>query len=213
MNYVEKTGKTVDEAIQDALRELGTSIENVTYEVLEEGAKGFLGIGGRPAKVRVKLNFNPIRMAKDFIKEMTLLMGLAVEIDVKLEDKRMEIDLKGEDLGILIGKRGQTLDALQYLVSLTINKGEDEYINVIIDTGGYRAKRKEALETLAKGVAKKVKMTRRSITLEPMTPYERRVIHSILQEDRSITTYSQGKEPYRSIVVAPKSNKDKLQAL
>ena len=146
--------------------------------------------------------------AEDFLKDVFKAMDMVVEIKVteNKEEKTMDIELSGEDMGVLIGKRGQTLDSLQYLVSLVVNKYSDEYIRVKIDTENYRERRKETLENLARNIAYKVKRTRKTVSLEPMNPYERRVIHSALQNDRYVTTHSEGEEPYRRVVVTLKDN-------
>ena len=146
--------------------------------------------------------------ADDFLKDVFKAMDMVVEIKVteNKEEKTMDIELSGEDMGVLIGKRGQTLDSLQYLVSLVVNKYSDEYIRVKIDTENYRERRKETLENLARNIAYKVKRTRKTVSLEPMNPYERRVIHSALQNDRYVTTHSEGEEPYRRVVVTLKDN-------
>lgn len=146
--------------------------------------------------------------AEDFLKDVFKAMDMEVEIKVteNKEDKSLDIELLGDDMGVLIGKRGQTLDSLQYLVSLVVNKYSDEYIRVKIDTENYRERRKETLENLARNIAYKVKRTRKAVSLEPMNPYERRVIHSALQNDRYVTTHSEGEEPYRRVVVTLKDN-------
>ena len=146
--------------------------------------------------------------AEDFLKDVFKAMDMVVEIKVteNKEEKTMDIELSGEDMGVLIGKRGQTLDSLQYLVSLVVNKYSEEYIRVKIDTENYRERRKETLENLARNIAYKVKRTRKTVSLEPMNPYERRVIHSALQNDRYVTTHSEGEEPYRRVVVTLKDN-------
>ena len=131
---------------------------------------------------------------------------LVVNVDYNEAEKSMNIDLVGEDMGMLIGKRGQTLDSLQYLVSLVANKETEEYIRVKVDTENYRERRKATLENLAKNMAHKVKRIRRSVSLEPMNPYERRIIHAALQDDKYVTTHSEGDEPYRRVVIAPKKN-------
>ena len=146
--------------------------------------------------------------AEDFLKDVFKAMDMEVEIKVteNKEEKTLDIEMVGDDMGVLIGKRGQTLDSLQYLVSLVVNKYSDEYIRVKIDTENYRERRKETLENLAKNIAYKVKRTRKTVSLEPMNPYERRVIHSALQNDRYVTTHSEGEEPYRRVVVTLKDN-------
>ena len=146
--------------------------------------------------------------AEDFLKDVFKAMDMEVEIKVteNKEEKSLDIELAGEEMGVLIGKRGQTLDSLQYLVSLVVNKYSDEYVRVKIDTENYRERRKETLENLARNIAYKVKRTRKTVSLEPMNPYERRVIHSALQNDRYVTTHSEGEEPYRRVVVTLKDN-------
>lgn len=205
MEEIRKSAKTVEEAVAVALAELGATREEVDVTVIDEGSKGFLGMfGGKDAVVLVKKNFDPEREAETFLKEVFLSMGLIVQIKTELKEKHLFVDLTGEDMGILIGKRGQTLDALQYLVNLVVNKKSPYYISVMLDTENYRQRRKETLEGLAFNLAKKVKHTRRNVVLEPMNPYERRIIHSALQNDRFVTTYSEGEEPYRNVVITLK---------
>lgn len=145
-------------------------------------------------------------VSKKFLSDVFAAMGIAVEISAKYNDslRSLEVELSGDEMGVLIGKRGQTLDSLQYLISLVINKGTTEYIKVKVDTENYRQRRKETLENLAKNISYKVKRTRRPVSLEPMNPYERRIIHSALQNDRYVTTHSEGDEPFRRVVVTPK---------
>lgn len=144
--------------------------------------------------------------AKKFLGEVFDAMEMEVIVDAKYDDaeKALDVDMKGEEIGILIGKRGQTLDSLQYLVSLVVNRGQADYIRVKLDTENYRQRRKETLENLAKNIAYKVKRTKRPVSLEPMNPYERRIIHSALQNDRYVTTHSEGEEPFRRVVVSLK---------
>ena len=198
MEEIRKSAKTVDDAIAAALAGLGAAREEVDITVIDEGSKGFLGMfGSKDAVVLVKKNFNPEKEAETFLKEVFLSMGLIVKI------KHLYIDLTGDDMGILIGKRVQTLDALQYLVNLVVNKKSPYYISVMLDTENYRQRRKETLESLAFNLAKKVKHTKRNVVLEPMNPYERRIIHSALQADDRVSTHSEGEEPYRRVVVTP----------
>ena len=205
MDAIQKTGKTVDEAVALALGELGITKDEAEIEVIEEGSRGFLGMfGAKDAVVKVKKKFDPERTAKNFLKEMFIAMGLIVNVETKLKDRQLEIKISGDDMGIIIGKRGQTLDAVQYLVNLVVNKGTAPYISVPLDTENYRERRKETLETLAFNLAKKVKHTGKNVVLEPMNPYERRIIHSALQNDRYVTTYSEGDEPYRNVVITLK---------
>ena len=210
MDEIRKTAKTVEEAIAAALAELGVSREETDITVIDEGTKAFLGMfGGKDAVVLVKKNFQPKREAESFLREIFLTMGLIVKIKAEMKDKHLFVELTGDDMGILIGKRGQTLDALQYLVNLVVNKKSPYYISVMLDTENYRQRRRETLESLAFNLAKKVKHTRRNVVLEPMNPYERRIIHSALQNDRYVTTYSEGEEPYRNVVITLKRERDR----
>ena len=161
-----------------------------------------------PAPVKKEAVAGKEISAEDFLKDVFKAMDMVVDIKVteNREEKTMDIELSGEEMGVLIGKRGQTLDSLQYLVSLVVNKYSDDYIRVKIDTENYRERRKETLENLARNIAYKVKRTRKTVSLEPMNPYERRVIHSALQNDRYVTTHSEGEEPYRRVVVTLKDN-------
>lgn len=254
---IQKIAKTVNLAIDEALKELDTTIDKIEYTVLQEASKGFLGIGSKPAKVLVKLkedintsnnhnntentsvissintnqqekriprmvsedtfkqpskqenvkevNKNAPIIANNFLNQVFDNMNLSVEMDIKLTEKNdLLIELKSDDIGVIIGKRGQTLDSLQYLTNLVINKGEYAYMSVNIDTADYRERRKQTLEQLAINLAKKAKKTRRNVNLEPMNPYERRIIHGALQNDPTIKTYSEGDEPFRYVVISPK---------
>ena len=202
-NWIEVTAKTVEDAITDALIQLGSTRENVDFEVVEKETSGFLGLNKKPAKVRVALKETMQDKAVNFLEDVFKLMEIQSEITVDYveEEKTMNINIVGEDMGVLIGKRGQTLDSLQYLVSLVVNKESEDYIKVKLDTENYRERRKETLENLAKNIAYKVKKTRKSVSLEPMNPYERRIIHSALQADTNVSTHSEGEEPYRRVVV------------
>lgn len=209
MENIEISAKTVSEAITEACRKLGVTSDRLDYEVVDEGSSGFLGIGSKPAIIKAWVKEEDISVedkAKKFLNDVFAAMNMTVVVNVKYDEteKEMDIDLSGDDMGVLIGKRGQTLDSLQYLVSLVVNKEVENYIRVKIDTENYRERRKETLENLAKNIAYKVKRTRRSVSLEPMNPYERRIIHSALQNDRYVTTYSEGEEPFRKVVVALK---------
>ena len=205
MDTIQRKGKTVEEAVNEAFKELKISREDAEIEVIEEGSKGFLGVfGAKEAVVNVKKKFDPEKTAKVFLKEMFIAMGLIVNIETILKDKQLEVKISGDDMGIIIGKRGQTLDSIQYLVNLVVNKGTAPYISVTLDTENYRERRKETLESLAYNLARKVKHTGKNVVLEPMNPYERRIIHSALQNDRYVTTFSQGEEPYRNVVIALK---------
>ena len=204
MDFIEKSAKTVDEAVNEGIKALGVGIEDVDVSVIEQGSKGILGIGAKPAKVKLTVKFDPVKKAKLFLREMCAAMGISAIVDAELKDKNLNIEISGEKMGILIGKRGQTLDAIQYLTSLVVNKGSHPYVSVVVDTENYRQRRKESLENLALNIAKKVKLTKRSVELEPMNPFERRIIHSTLQGDSSINTISRGDEPFRHIVITYK---------
>ena len=208
MDMVTVTAKTVEEAVTKALIELQTTSDKLEYEVVDKGSAGFLGIGAKPAIIRAKKKETIEDKAVDFLSKIFLSMNIEVSIAAAYneEEQELSINLEGEDMGILIGKRGQTLDSLQYLVSLVVNKSSSDYIRVKLDTENYRERRKETLETLAKNIAYKVKRTKRSVSLEPMNPYERRIIHSALQGNKFVETVSEGEEPYRHVVVKLKRN-------
>ena len=206
MEFIEVSAKTVDEALTEASISLGIPSSEIEYEVVEKGSTGFLGIGSKNAVIKARKKFSLEESVKEFLKSVFHAMDMAVEIIVKVneEEKLIEVDLKGDDMGILIGKRGQTLDSLQYLTNLAVNKHSENYYKVIVDTEDYRKRWKDTLENLAKNIAYKVKRTKRPVELEPMNPFERRVIHSALQNDRYVTTHSEGDEPYRHVVVTLK---------
>lgn len=206
MDFIEITAKTVDDAITEACEKLSVTSDKIDYEVIEEGSSGFLGIGAKSAIIKVKVKGSIEDVAKNFLNEVFEAMNMNVLVDVKFEedDKNLNIDLSGDEMGVLIGKRGQTLDSLQYLVSLVVNKNNQDYVRVKVDTENYRQRRKDTLENLAKNISYKVKRTKRSVSLEPMNPYERRIIHSTLQNDRYVTTHSEGEEPFRRVVVTLK---------
>ena len=206
MDYIEISAKTVDDAITEACQKFTVTSDKLEYEVVDEGKTGLLGIGARPAVIKVRVKYSVEDKAKDFLKDVFAAMDLTVVANVSYneDDSSMDIELSGDEMGILIGKRGQTLDSLQYLVSLVVNKDTENYIRVKVDTENYRKRRKETLENLAKNISYKVKRTKRPVSLEPMNPYERRIIHSALQNDKYVTTYSEGDEPFRHVVVVLK---------
>ncbi len=205
MKSVVKTAKTVDEAVSLALSDLNTVKEDVVIEVLEEPSKGLFGfIGTKEAKVKVTMTNDPVSLAEEFLYSLFEKMNVAATVEVEKKDYDLLVDIKNisnSDMGILIGKRGNTLDSLQYLLSLIVNKDREKYLRVLVDIQNYRAKREETLIRLANKMADKAKTFRRTIKLEPMNPYERRIIHSALQNDSSIRTYSEGEEPYRRVVI------------
>lgn len=202
LRTIVKEAKTVDEALRLALEELGIDKEHAQVEVINEGNKGILGfIGNRNAIVRVTELFNMEDTIQAFLKPIFDKMGISAEMDIEYREDSIQIKLSGDNIGIVIGRRGETLDALQYLLSLIINKNTEQYTRVVLDVADYRSKREETLQRLARRVAEKVAKTRRNITLEPMNPYERRIIHSTLQEYKNIDTQSIGEEPNRKVVI------------
>lgn len=207
MEYIEVSAKTVEDALTDASVQLGITSDQLEYEIVEKGSNGFLGlIGSKNATIRVKVKSSVEDEVREFLTSVFNAMKMQVEIEInKNEDERfLDVELKGDDMGVLIGKRGQTLDSLQYLTSLAINKHSDVYYKVKIDTEDYRKRRRDTLENLARNIAYKVKRTKRPVSLEPMNPYERRIIHSALQNDKYVTTHSEGEEPFRRVVVTLK---------
>lgn len=206
MEFMEFSAKTVDDAITEALIAFGTTSDQIEYEVVEKGSSGFLGFNSKPAKIKARKKFTIEDAVKDFLTDVFRAMDMQVEILVNHEEENhvVEVELKGDDMGVLIGKRGQTLDSLQYLANLAVNKQSDTYVKVKLDTEDYRKRRRDTLENLAKNIAYKVKRTKRPVSLEPMNPFERRVIHSALQNDRYVSTHSEGDEPYRHVVVTLK---------
>lgn len=236
MDWVEFTGKNVDDALTDALISMETTSDKVDWEVIEKESKGVLGLFSRPARIRVRLkkeekqeeikpqvsmaatvkpavtasvtvDSSIAEVGKAFIIRVLKEMHINAEVKVELkEGNQLDIDLVGEDMGVLIGKRGQTLDSLQYLTSLVVNKESSVYVKVKLDTENYRERRKETLENLARNIAYKVKRNKHSVSLEPMNPYERRIIHSALQYDKFVDTHSEGEEPYRRVVITLKNS-------
>ena len=206
MDFQKFSAKTVSDAITEACKVLGVTSDKLDYVVKEEGSSGFLGIGAKDAVIEAKVKSSVSDKAKIFLNDVFQAMNMTVVINAeyKEEEKELFIDLSGDDMGVLIGKRGQTLDSLQYLVSLVVNKESEDYLRVKLDTENYRERRKETLETLAKNIAYKVKRTRRSVSLEPMNPYERRIIHAALQNDKYVVTRSDGEEPFRHVIISLK---------
>ncbi|MBS4957610.1 MAG: protein jag [Clostridium sp.] len=206
MKTIEMTGKTVEEALKHALDELKLTKDKVDVEVIDEGSKGLFNlIGTKPAKVKVTKKLDVLDDAKTFLINVLSSMNIKSDIDIKEENDIIKINLKGPNMGLVIGYRGETLDSLQYLVSLVINKNhENPYKKVVLDAENYRHKREETLIKLAQKTAYKVKKSGRPYKLEPMNPYERRIIHSALQEYTDINTYSEGEEPFRRIIISLK---------
>ncbi len=204
MRSVEKSAKTVEEAVDLALQELHLTRDQVKVEVKQEGSRGLFGIGAKDAVVLVTADINLEDRARTFLEDVFVAMGLHVDIEVTQSEKRMDIKLSGENMGIVIGKRGDTLDALEHLTSLAVNKGDVDYVKVTLDTENYRQKRQETLIKLANNLAGNVAKNKRKTTLEPMSANERRIIHSALQNNKQVDTFSVGEEPNRRVVIAPK---------
>ena len=199
---IEKAAKTVEAAVAEALAALGAVESEVKITILEQGTKGGLfGFGSKPAKVLVERKLKPEDVAKNFLKELTLAMNLSVDVETRAKDKQVYVNMSGDNMGLLIGKRGYTLDALQYLINLAVNQNSEPNVSVVLDTENYRRRRRDTLESLAQGIARKVKSTRKSVTLEPMSRFERHIIHTALQNDRYVRTTSEGSEPYRHVVI------------
>lgn len=227
MRSVIKNAKSIEEAVAAALAELAVSEDMVTIEVLEEGKKGFLGLVGKEASVRVTVKEEeieevpapaeaiidtdasaPVEIAETFLRHILDSMGLEADLSINPgEENTVEIDITGDDMGILIGRRGETLSALQYLTSLAVNRRTEEYYRIVLDTENYKKRREETLKRLAKRLAGNAVRYRRNVTLEAMSPYERRIIHSELQDDPMVTTYSTGEEPNRKVVIAYKGGR------
>ena len=204
MENIRVEGKNVQDAVMNAALQTGIPSSELEYKVIDQGNKGFLGLFNvKPAVIEVIQKESLLDITNDYLNELFEAMGVETQCDIQFdeENNKMDINLSGDNMGILIGKRGQTLDSLQYLISLFVNKNSENYIKVQLDTENYRERRKKTLENLARNIAYKVKRTRRSISLEPMNPYERRIIHSALQNDRYVCTKSEGEDPYRKVVI------------
>lgn len=210
MKFVEKTGKTVEDAIQAGLAELGVERDRVTIEILEEPTKkGLFGLlGTRLAKVRISYEDDPGVLACNFLKNVCSAMGVEAEFEASQKGDHWLINISGPELGILIGRRGDTLEALQYLTNLAVAKQLTERVRLILDVEGYRQRREETLVRLAKRLSDKVKRTGNRVVLEPMNPHERRIIHTALQDDHRISTFSEGEEPNRRVVISLKRTKE-----
>jgi len=202
MDKVEITAKTVEAATAEALAALNTTEDCAKITILDPGSKGgFFGFGSKPARVLVTRRLTPEETAKKFLKELTLAMNMSVRLETSSKDRMVNVTMYGDNMGLLIGKHGHTLDALQYLTNLAVNQNSQANANVILDTENYRKRRRDTLESLAHGIARKVKSTKKSVTLEPMSRFERHVIHTALQNDRYVRTTSEGAEPFRHVVI------------
>lgn len=210
MRIAEKTGKTVEDAIEACLTELGVKRENATIEVLEEPIKkGLFGLLGTSlAKVRVSYEDDPGILACQFLEEVCTAMGVQAEFNLGQKDKQRYVNITGSELGILIGRRGDTLEALQFLTNLAVSKKMSEKIRILVDVEGYRQRREDTLISLAKRLSERVKRTGNRVVLEPMNPHERRIIHTALQDDSRISTFSEGEEPHRRVIISLKKTKE-----
>lgn len=204
MRVVEIIAKNAEDAIGQALAQLNTTRDKVEIEIFEDTSKGIFSIfKSKEVKVKVTVNDeDPETRAVDFLRKVFDKMSLDAEIAAVMNDKTLNVTIEGKDMALLIGRRGQTLDSLQYLVSLVVNKDHEDYIRVMLDTENYRVKREETLVKLAHKLAHKAKQYRKDITLEPMNPYERRIIHSALQNNAYVSTRSEGDEPFRKVVIS-----------
>jgi spoIIIJ-associated protein len=206
MKAVEISAKTVEEAVKIALDQLGLEEDEVNIDIIEQPNKGFLGLlGTKNALVRVEERFNPVKYSLSFLKNIFDKMDLDPQIDIEENGEYIIFNLSGKDLGVLIGRRGDTLDSLQFLVNLVVNKKSMQRKKIIVDVENYRSRRKETLINLANRLADKARRTGKKIVLEPMSPQERRIIHLTLQDNKFISTYSEGEEPYRKVIIVPKS--------
>ncbi|HDU6951878.1 TPA: protein jag [Listeria monocytogenes] len=203
MRDITAQGSNVEEAIQNALATLETTRDKIEVEVLDEGKKGIFGIGSRLAMVKVIEKEDGIQVAIDYLLDVATKMGAVITIDVEEVGKDVKLQIKGDSLGMLIGKHGQTLNALQYLTQLIANKTTSQYKNIIVNVGDYRERRHETLVILANKMADKALKTKRAVHLEPMPSFERKIIHAILSENEQIETHSEGRDPYRYIVIKP----------
>lgn len=205
MQVVEKTAKTVDDAVDQAIAELGISRDEIDIEVIDQPTRGFLGLlGAKPARVKVMVKDTPARKVRTIMSDILSTMDLNAKMNIAEKDNTVIINLEGENLGILIGRRGETLDALQYLINLSVNKNLESRRKFILDIEGYRQRREDTLKKLAQKLADKATQRGRNVVLEPMNSLERRIIHTALQGRDDISTFSEGEEPYRKIIIAPK---------
>lgn len=205
MEALEKKGKNVDEAIKAALDELGCEIDDVVIEIVEEPSKGLLGLVKKPAVVRVTLRDKPEEEVRSVLEELLNKMKINYQINkVQWEDSRVRINIVGKDMGLLIGRKGETLNSLQFIVGLIVNRGRQEKIRVVLDVEDYRRKKEESLEALALRLSDRVKKTRKNVVMRPMSSQERRIVHTTLQGDPQVTTYSMGDEPNRKVVISLK---------
>lgn len=205
MDSIKQTADNVDKAIELALEKLDIDRDQAEINIVEKGSRGILGfIGAKKAVVEVKPKVNPVKIGRNFLESVFSSMPVDVELEIieeKTNNDQVLYNIKSPDLGIIIGHRGETLDALQYLTSLVVNKNTNRYFRVLLDAEGYRDRRKSTLERLAIRLANKAVSKGRKVMLEPMPPHERRIIHITLREDERVYTYSEGKEPFRKVMI------------
>lgn len=201
MNRVETFGKSIEEALRLALIQLDAEEDEVTYEVLEEGSKGFLGFGSREYKLLVEKKENEIVYAESFVQSILKNMGFDCKIESRELENEVRLEIICDDVALIIGKHGSTLDAIQYVTNLVVSKKFDKLAHIRLDIGGYRDKRYEVLETMAAKLADRVRKTKKAVALEPMNAYERRIVHTVLQNEQGIGTKSEGNDPDRYIVI------------
>ncbi len=207
MSVVVTTGKSVEEALRLALIQLNAEKDEVEYEIVEEGAKGFLGLGSKEYKIKVRKKEESVEaFTLNFVKEILAKMGLECKVESSENDGEISIEIEGEDIGIIIGKHGSTLDSIQYITNIVVNKKFDRLVRIRIDVGGYREKRMEALENMASRLASRVRKTRKAVALEPMNAYERRAIHTFIQKENGVRTKSEGNDPDRYVVIYAERN-------
>lgn len=204
MRQVTATGPSVNEAVNSALKELQATRDEVEITIVDEGKKGVFGIfGSRPAIVKVAVIINPVEEGVKFLKSIGQKMGTNVEVEVVSDGKYIEYKLKGDKIAVMIGKRGQTLNSIQYLTQLVVNRYSEQYLNVIVDAEDYRKRRTETLYQLAERLADKAVRTGQKVALEPMPSYERKIIHTALAENKKVKTFSNGNDPHRYLVIVP----------
>lgn len=208
MKSVEISARSVEEAIEEGLSRLQSARDDVNISVLEEGSKGLFGLLGSK-QARVRLEINPTiqwkgKAAEKFLKELLRRMDIEAEVQVAVNEDRIDVDITGENLGLLIGRRGQTLDSLQYIVGLAVNREGGDWVRVMVDVEGYRSRREETLRSLARRLAGKSTATGRRVALDPMNAMDRRIVHSELQIIDGVDTHSEGKDPYRRVIIVPK---------
>jgi spoIIIJ-associated protein len=204
VKQVTATGQTVKEAVESALAQLNTTKDRADVAIIDEGKKGIFGIfGSRPAVVKVTVIIDPIDEARKFLLQVSEQMGAPISIEVKRDGKQVLFVMTGEKIALLIGKRGQTLNSLQYLTQLIINRFSNQYLTVVLDAEDYRNRRNDTLVQLAHRLALKALKTGKDVALEPMPSYERKVIHTALSDNKRVKTFSDGSDPHRHIVISP----------